>query len=72
MHTYVAPGGTVFTSNSDLSGEVRIQNQDKLILHVYGPDLLAFVADFVQRARIAALEDAPHHDILGLDAEDMP
>lgn len=63
MHTYIH-GDEVFNYNSDLSGDVIISYKDHQGgCRVSGTALLAFVAEYVRRQRISALEDAGDNDM---------
>ena len=64
---------TVFTCNSDLSGNVRItvmDNGDGVPtgdrIEISGADIIKFVADHVRRSKISDLEQATTKEILGL------
>ena len=60
-------GKVTFNYNSDLSGDVIISTALRHNeLHVPGTALLAFVANYVRRQRIGALEDASENEILGV------
>lgn len=64
-HTYMF-SNTTFICNPDLSGTVEIKTDNGRI-EVVGRDLIAFVADYVRREKIAALEDdVSDQEILGL------
>lgn len=56
---------TVFNYNSDLSGDVEI-DCDGATIHVPGEALFAFIAEYVRRERIAAIENASDDKVLGL------
>lgn len=67
MHTFSGPEGTVFHSNSDLSGDVAIHPRDSLgRCDIPGADLIAFVANYVRNESIAWLEQAEDKEVLGL------
>jgi hypothetical protein len=63
-HTY-KHNKTNFVCNADLSGEVDIHTESGHIT-VKGTDLIAFVAGYVRRERIATLENSTDEDILGI------
>lgn len=65
MHT-LRTETTIFNYNSDLSGKVHITVDGGDSLQVSGYDLLRFIANFVQRQRITALEHASIADVLGI------
>ena len=56
---------TKFHFNSDLSGEVTIQNKHGEF-QVSGPDLLTFAAEHVRSQRIARLERLGTSELLAL------
>lgn len=64
MHHFMHEG-TGFLSNSDLSGDVEICVGEET-LNVPGEALIAFVADYVRREKIAKLEQADDAELLGL------
>ena len=65
-HTFRHQGAT-FIHDSDLSGDVTVRNEyTQNEVEVSGDALLAFVADYVRRERIARLEDCGDHELLGL------
>ena len=60
-------GKVTFNYNSDLSGDIIISTALRYNeLQVPGEALLAFVAEYVRRQRIGALEDASASEILGV------
>lgn len=64
MHRFII-NGTVFTYNSNLSGDVIMNNGGKNI-HINGGELKAFFANFIRLQKIANLENASNDKILGL------
>jgi hypothetical protein len=56
---------TFFNFNSDLSGDVTIQRGDSTI-EVPGDHLMQFIANYIRRQKIEALEQADDRQILGL------
>jgi hypothetical protein len=75
MHTFKtgdAPHETAFHFNSDLSGDVSIRRSLGEIvskeLTIPAEHLLAFVAEFIRREKIARLEEASDMQILMGDA----
>lgn len=63
MHTFTH-GDEVFNSNSDLSGDVVMSHKrHQGEYRVGGAALLAFVAEYVRRRRISALEEAGDNDM---------
>lgn len=54
-HTYVHDK-TVFICNSDLSGEITVQNEHGEF-EIDGNDVLEFVGEFIRRERISAIEN---------------
>ena len=54
-HTYVHDN-TVFICNSDLSGEITVQNEQGEF-EIDGHDLLEFLGEFIRRQRIASIEN---------------
>lgn len=79
MQIREAPGGTTFHFNADMSGDVlmrRLSLTDSGVerreLEVPANDLLRFVAEFVRREKIAALERAPWWEVLGLSSHSVP
>lgn len=64
MHHFVHDS-VGFMYNSDLSGDVEICVDD-VAFPVPGAALLAFVAEYVRRERIAEIENAEPFNLLGL------
>ena len=72
-HSWEGPNGTKIMYNPDLS-EVIVRVPYEAIekdawgrtVRIDGPDLLAFVADYVRRERVSALEDMDAEEILGV------
>ena len=64
MHTFTH-GDEVFNHNSDLSGDVIMSHRGSRQgeYRVGGSALLAFVAQYVRRQRISALEEAGDNDM---------
>jgi hypothetical protein len=54
-HTYVHDK-TLFICNSDLSGEIAVQNEHGDFI-IDGDDLLMFVGEHIRRCKISQLED---------------
>lgn len=57
--------------NSDLSGNVKISTVDHVVgaqvyVEIPGQVLVEFVAEYVRRAKISALESASDEELLGL------
>ena len=70
MHTF-EHDGVVFNYNADMSGDVIIWREGqkpRMNLLVPASALVAFVADYVRRERISAIEDASDIEMLGLNA----
>lgn len=67
MHTHKTPQAT-FLFNSDLSGDVIIRREDGEDgeAAVPGVALLSFVAQYIRRERISAMEEMSDREILGL------
>ena len=54
-HTYIHDK-TAFICNSDLSGEITVQNEYGEF-EIDGHDLLEFMGEFIRRQRIASIEN---------------
>ena len=68
MHHFTAStddGQTFFNFNSDMSGDVRIIHKGNE-LSVPGAHLIEFIANYVRRERVAAIEDMSDRQVLGL------
>lgn len=76
-HSFEGPNGTAFMFNPDLSevlvrvrtaemGEVIEEDEWGATVRLDGDDLVAFIAAYVRRERIAAIEDASISDLLGV------
>lgn len=58
---------TFFHYNSDLSGEITIEDKDtQAVIFVSGKNLLDFIAEHVRRERIDKLELMTANEILGI------
>lgn len=67
MHTFTAKNGTLFNSNSDLSGRVVINVPHELdACEVDSDDLLEFVAYHVRQRRIAIIEEQTVDQAFGI------
>lgn len=55
-HTYVYKN-TRFVCNSDLSGQISIQNMAEEWLDIDGDDLKSFIFDHLRRGMISNIED---------------
>lgn len=65
MHTFKGDKGAVFIYNSDLSGDVIVQDIAGNEVKIDGSDILDFVAYcFVLRNRIEKLEQADSRELL--------
>lgn len=52
--------------NSDFSGKVHLQNPEGERLEISGSFLIALVAEYVRRRRIAEIEQATTAELLGV------
>lgn len=72
MHTW-EHGQTVFTGNSDLSGDVIVTDKRTgAQMEVPGADIMSFAAMFVANRRISAIEQMQPHEVLGIPEGEWP